>query len=170
MGSDASCVTLGTIGAPNGLKGWLKVRLCMHSPEDLVSYRPCFIKKQGELVPIEIEQVKNHGAKCLLKIKGIDCIEDAEQYRLLDLVVSRDTLPTLAEGEYYWSDLEGLEVWCNQKNIGKVSYLFNNAGLDVIVVANGKQTHNIPFILNDTVKNVDLVSRRIELDWPEDML
>jgi 16S rRNA processing protein RimM len=170
MGHPNSSITLGTIGAPVGLKGWVSVQLCMETPEDLAQYQPCYIQKQGELVPIHVDEIKPRGKNWVIKIRGVEDRTQAEAYRLLPIVIHRDALAALPEGEYYWADLEGLDVWSNQKCIGKIESLYHNSGIDIMVVTKEGHTQQIPFIFNDTVLSVDLNEKKVQINWPETML
>ena len=57
------------------------------------------------------------------------------------VAVDRDDLPEAGEGEYYWSDLEGLRVEKDRmvKVIGRVAYLLETGANDVLVVSNGER-------------------------------
>lgn len=171
MGNSERRIILGKLGAPVGLKGWLRVQLDMDNPHDLVDYQPCYIDKQGQAHQITVEQVKQQNTKWLVKLATVDDRTTAEAYRLCPLWVERDTLPECDDDQYYWADLEGAVVRNHGKELGTIDHLYHNAGTDIMVVkmANGKQGY-IPFLLNDVVLNVDLAQKVVETDWPEDAL
>jgi 16S rRNA processing protein RimM len=74
-------------------------------------------------------------------------------------------LPKPKPGEYYWVDLEGLEV-SNLEGIalGRVSHLFDT-GSNQVMVVQGERERLIPFLEGDFVKHVDFEAGRIEVDW-----
>lgn len=174
MGQTGKRIVLGQLGAPNGLKGWLTAQLSMHSPQDLLQYKTCFTERLGKHESINIEDMRAvpnaNGNKWLLKLRGVDNRESAEAYRLKKLMILRENLPELEAEEYYWSDLEGLNVVQDNKELGTVVGLFENAGLDVMTVKQGAKQYFIPFVMGDTIQEVDLVNKKIVINWPEDLL
>jgi 16S rRNA processing protein RimM len=107
-------------------------------------------------------------------IRDVDDRTLAEQYRGLEIVVPADALPALPTGEYYWRDLEGLQVWCQDGEekvlLGSVDYLIETGANDVLVVkpckgSIDKRERLIPYLPDDTVIRVDLDEALIEVDW-----
>ncbi len=108
-----------------------------------------------------------HGKAALARLVGIDTREAAIGLKGLDVAVSRDRLPPAPEGEYYWTDLEGMEVFNRgDESLGKVRELFNNGAQCVLVVSRGSGENEtlIPFVAA-YVDGVDVAVRRIRVDW-----
>lgn len=168
MKNDGRYITIAKIGAPFGVRGWLKIQSFTESIENVIHYQPWFISdKNGEMSELNIEQVDfNHG-RLLAKIKDINTPEDARQYTGKILSIPKAKLPALNKGEYYWSDLEGLTV-VNQVGaiLGTVSYLLETGANDVLVVKGDKQIA-IPYLPGRVVKNVDLEKQEIQVEWEE---
>ncbi len=79
-----------------------------------------------------------------------------------------DQLPAAEPGEYYWRDLEGLEVSNLQgERLGVVDHLMETGANDVLVVR-GERERLIPFVQGPVVVAVDLEARRIRVDWDKD--
>ncbi|MFZ2236392.1 MAG: ribosome maturation factor RimM, partial [Dokdonella sp.] len=78
-------------------------------------------------------------------------------------------MPKAAPGQYYWIDLEGLEV-VNIEGValGRVSHLVATGANDVMVARQGDRERLIPFIDDDFVKSVDFEAQRITVDWDPD--
>ena len=114
----------------------------------------------------------------MVRIAGVD---DREQARLLanSLVqVPKAELPALGDEDYYWHQLEGLDVYQvangqfgRTKKIGRVDSLLETGANDVLVVqpeADFKteaQEILIPYLLGSAVKQVDMEQGRILVDW-----
>jgi 16S rRNA processing protein RimM len=83
------------------------------------------------------------------------------------IAVSRDDFPAPASGEFYWSDLVGLQV-VNAAGVvlGKVSRVFETGANDVLVVE-GARERLLPFI-ETVIRKVDLAEGRITVDWEAD--
>ena len=85
-----------------------------------------------------------------------------------EIAVERDQLPELANDEYYWTDLEGLQVrTCAGVTLGRVDHLLATGANDVLVVQ-GEREHLIPFVLGSVVKAVHLSDGWMEVDWDPD--
>ena len=77
-------------------------------------------------------------------------------------------MPQTDSGEYYWADLEGLQVVHNNGRVlGKVAYILATGANDVLVIQ-GDQEILVPFVKDDVIKNVDLAKGIINVDWEWD--
>ena len=78
-------------------------------------------------------------------------------------------MPTLTEGEYYWHDLIGLEVYNQDKvNLGKIKNIVETGANDVLVInkiGENKIETLIPLVMGVYVKRVDLIDKTIFVDW-----
>ena len=83
----------------------------------------------------------------------------------LDISIPKDDLPELAEDEYYWCDLIGLEV-INQADqvLGKVVEIRGTGANDVLVVQ-GEEQYLIPLLKGSVVRQVDQEQGRMLVDW-----
>ena len=96
----------------------------------------------------------------------------AEALKGARIFIARSSFPTPAEGEYYWVDLIGLVV-VNREGIelGRVSELMSTGPQQVLVLGyeeDGKLLERlIPFV-GAYVDDVDLVAKRITVDWQAD--
>ena len=80
----------------------------------------------------------------------------------------REELPEIQEDEYYWTDLEGLQVFHRDgRLLGRVTHLLATGANDVLVVK-GNLEHLIPFVMGKIILDVDLVKGMISVDWKWD--
>lgn len=114
---------------------------------------------------VRIEGGQIQGKGVVLKFEGVDDRDAAVLLKGSEIAVDRGQLQRLPEGEYYWVDLIGLEV-VNLEGVkfGRVDRLFETGSNDVLVVR-GERERLVPWIRGDVVKDVDLVSGRITVDW-----
>ena len=83
--------------------------------------------------------------------------------------VNRSDMPALEEGEYYWSDLEGLTVQKESgEMVGTVAYLIETGANDVLVVQKAGEEVLLPFVTGEVIKDVDLAAGVIRVDWEWD--
>jgi 16S rRNA processing protein RimM len=115
--------------------------------------------------PIEVEEGQSHGGGVVAKLRGIDDRDQARELVGADIVVARERLPACETNEYYWADLEGLEVRTTDGQVlGRVDHLIATGSHDVLVLA-GKPQLLIPFVWGQVIREVDLGVGRIVADW-----
>ena len=141
-----------------GLKGFLKVQPYTDDIKRFDRLETVYINKKK----YQIEEVKYHKNMVLIKIKGIDKIEDAEMLRNMYIEVDRNDEPELEEGTYYIVDLIGLEVYTDENIfLGNVIDIFNTGSNDVYVVKNEDAKEILLPGIDDVIKNIDLENKRI---------
>ena len=96
-------------------------------------------------------------------------MNDRDQARLLiqsELLVAKSQLPTLAENDYYWSDLIGLRVeTVEQAVLGTVTGFLETGVHDVLMVKQGKEEILIPYVLPEIIRSIDLENQVLVVDW-----
>lgn len=69
----------------------------------------------------------------LLKIDGIDTLEEAEKFKFTKLYAKKEDLPRLAKGEYYFFELMGLDgILPDGSSLGKVTDVIENSGANLL--------------------------------------
>jgi len=105
------------------------------------------------------------------KLGGIETREQALELKGAQVSMPRDALPEPGAGHYYLVDLVGLEVLNEQgEGLGTVKQWLTNGAQDVMELAGpGSKggTRLIPWV-SVVVKEVDLIGRRIVVDWGAD--
>ncbi len=159
-------MTLGRISGVFGVKGWVKVESYTEPRDNVVGFDVWTLQLRGVTHNIEVEEGQGHGSQVVAKLRGIDDRDRARELMGAEILVERDRLPPCAPGEYYWADLEGLEVVTVEgAKLGKVSHLIATGANDVLVAKDGGRERLIPFVLDDYVKDVDFESGCITVDW-----
>ena len=171
-------VVVGKLLGPHGVKGWLKLYSHTQPMDNIKSYNPLWIRPQGgsegSWQPVRVEHVQRHGKGLVTKLKGCDSREQVPFYTGCEVAIKREQLPALDKDDYYWSDLEGLQVITEQGEcLGKVGHLFETGSNDVMVVKASKQSVDdqerlIPYLWNDVVKSVDTQAATITVNWDKD--
>ena len=166
--TDERRILLGRVLGAFGVRGELKI-LSFTDPESAVlRYQPWTLSHGGSEREFE-------GAKGRVTAKGVIAtfpgIEDRDAAQALagtEIWAPRSRLPKAKPGEYYWVDLEGLEV-VNREGIvlGRVSHLFET-GSNQVMVVNGDRDRLIPFLEGDFVLGVDFDAGRVDVDWDAD--
>ena len=156
-------IALGYISAVHGIKGWVKVNSWTRPMEAILQYQPWLLGEDRK--PVTIVDGRKQGKGIAALLPGFENREQAVSLVGLQIFVGRDQLPETDEDEYYWSDLEGLEVkTTNGELLGRVERLMETGANDVLVIR-GNREHLVPFIQGQYVTRVDLEDGTIEVDW-----
>lgn len=153
---------IGQIVNTSGLKGEIKIKPFTDDITKFNDFKTIYVSVKKELKEFEVEHVRFSKNMVFLKLKGIDTIEEAENYRNLYIKRKRDKDEKLEEDTYYIVDLLGCKVYTDeQKELGEVVDVFSTGSNDVYVVKDeiGKQVL-LPAI-KDVIKNVDIENRTI---------
>ncbi|MCL2765300.1 MAG: ribosome maturation factor RimM [Treponema sp.] len=102
---------IGLVGAPFGIKGFVKVHPCSGEIAHLLKLNSVIIRKDGEERLLEIKESSPSLPGVLMHFKGIDSPEAAKTLNGAELLAGREQAAPLGEGEYYIEDLKGLQVF-----------------------------------------------------------
>jgi 16S rRNA processing protein RimM len=161
-------VTLGRVSGVFGLKGWLKVQSYTEPRGNIAGFGAWTLRLRGADHIFDLESGQEHAGGVVAKLQGIDDCDVARTWMGAEIVVERDQLPAIAPDEYYWADLEGLEVRTTAGEVlGKVAHLLATGTHDVLVLG-GKPERLIPFVTGTVIKRVDLAAGLIVADWSTD--
>ena len=156
-------MALGYISAVHGIKGWVKVHSWTRPLEAILEYQPWLLGEDKR--PVKIVDGRKQGKGVVALLPGFQNREQAVTLVGTQIFVRRDQLPATQADEYYWSDLEGLDVHTTEGQVlGRVEKLMETGANDVLVIR-GNREHLIPFIQGQYVKRVDLEAGLIEVDW-----
>ena len=161
----AAVVRLGEVCGVHGIKGWVKVRSFTEPRSNLIAYRDWLLDTGGRRRIVHVEDASVAGGNVIAKLEGVDDRDVAQALIGSVVFVRRSEMPRCAPGEYYWTDLEGLEVRTLTGDVlGTVAGLIETGANDVIVLA-GTEGRLIPCIADQVIRQVDLEAGVIIVDW-----
>ena len=148
----------GEIVTTHGVRGELKVLPWSDSPEFLCDFKRVRIDdKDYKIASCRIQKTCN-----LLKIEGVDTMEDAQKLRGKTVLVYRNEAP---EGLIFAAELIGITVRSEGREIGRVADVLDYPGNKVYVVK-GQREYMIPavsaFVLDTDMENNLMQVRLIE--------
>jgi 16S rRNA processing protein RimM len=153
-----SLLEVGQIVNSYGIKGFLKVVPLVDNKEQFYSFKKLYMQNQKEL---DIEEIKFSKNLVLVKVKGIDTIEDAIKLKNLYLYAKREDIK-LEEGAHFIVDLIGLEVYTEDgKLLGLLKEVLQPGANDVYVVENEDKKQILLPVIPDVVKNIDIPNKKI---------
>jgi 16S rRNA processing protein RimM len=158
-------VILGKVAGVYGVLGWVKLWSFTDPVENLLGYRDLEICEAGHWRRLRLVEGRRHGDGLVGRFDGIADRDEAARLVGRELAVGRAHLPPPAPGEYYWTDLVGLEVVnLDGASLGKVGGMMATGANDVMVVE-GDRERLVPFLPGRYVSEVDLAGGRIVVDW-----
>ncbi len=151
-------MSVGQITKPHGVRGEVKVFSLTDSLERFIELDKVYIDDKD----VNITSVKLQKDRAILKIEGIDSIEEADLYRNKYLQVKREDAIKLPEGSYYVADLMDCYVYdTDGEELGKVYDVISTGSNDVYwVKSEGKEDVLIP-VLKTIVEEVDIENNKI---------
>lgn len=157
---------IGQISNTHGLKGEMKVRPFTEKNEDYAKLENILVDFNGTLKKYTVESVRYQKDVVLMKLKGVDDIEEAEKLKGHYIKIPRDSAKKINEDEYFIADLLGCEVYQDETLLGVLDDVFTAGGSDVYVVKRkGKQDLLLPAI-SSVVKKVDVVNQKVFVEVP----
>ena len=153
-------VEAGEIVNVHGLKGEIKVLPWLDSPDDLVDFERCRIARKD----YEIEDCRVQKTCCLVKLVGIDTVEDAQKLRGKTVLLFREDID---DEVIFAAELINMDVFCNGEKIGIITEVLDYPGNSVYVVKGTKSymiTAEKEFILN-----TDMEGNRMDVKLLEGM-
>jgi 16S rRNA processing protein RimM len=137
----------GLVGAPFGLKGFVKVKSLSGEIDHLLKLTQVTLR-QGEIEKtMEIEKSAPVLPHLVMKFAGIGSPEAAGVLRGAELLVGREYAAPLDEGEYYIEDLRGMEVVSETGEIlGHIGDIIEGGGGNLAELRlSGGETRLVPF-------------------------
>lgn len=164
MTESTDFIPIGKVGAPYGVKGWIKVHSFTAIKLNIFEYLPWYVEEKNGWHITEVTDGREHGKTLVVKFEGYDSPETVRVLTGKTLGIQRSQLPELKKDEYYWSDLQGLTV-INQDGtvLGTITHMLETGANDVMVVKKDKE-YAIPY-LPDVVLSVDLEKREMRVNW-----
>ncbi|WP_269584897.1 ribosome maturation factor RimM [Roseibium sp. Sym1] len=167
MSSDDQKVLMARIGAAHGIRGEVRVKPFGDDPLSFADYG-ILTTKDGKR-SFEVEKARVQKTVVVTRFKGITDRNQAEELNGTELYVSRDQLPEPDEDEFYYSDLNGLDVIDQGGDtLGKIVAVQDFGAGDLLEIRPKRgRTFYIPFT-KEFVPEISLDEGLVRADLPED--
>ncbi|WP_100640026.1 ribosome maturation factor RimM [Marinobacter salexigens] len=171
MTQNSQETVIGRITSVFGVKGWLKVYSFTDPVEGILGYTNWVLDLDGKRIPARLEEGRRQGKAIVVRLKGIADRELARTYCGAEIKVPTAELPKLPEGEYYWRQLQGLDVFTVEgEYLGRVDHLIETGSNDVLVVhatagSIDQRERLIPYLPDQVVREIDLEGCKLIADW-----
>ena len=147
-------IEIGKIVNTYGIKGQLKI----------VPYTDN-IKRFEKLKKIYINEKEYLKNIVILKLQGINTIEQAEEYRNLYMYIDRKDAIKLPKDTYFIRDLIGIEVYTNDgEKLGIIDDIFKTGSNDVYVVRNSLGKQILLPAISSVIEKIDLENKKVTVN------
>jgi 16S rRNA processing protein RimM len=165
-------VLVGYISGAYGLNGWVRVRPYSTDADALLHAKTWWLDKP-DFHDVEMMQSKTHSGDVVARLMGVAGRDAAEALKGATVQIPRSHFPALADNEFYWVDLIGLDVENLQGELlGQVRDMMDNGAHPILRVVvpdaagpeASQQERLIPFV-DQFVVTVDQKAKKITVDW-----
>ncbi len=162
---------VGKVIKPHGVKGLIRVWSYARSAESFLHSGSIFIKlDQDAPVEFRVLEVKPYKNIFLMAVEGLDSYEKAEKYRGAKIFVRKDQLKENSDGEYYWFELIGLDVYQDTgEYLGILKEIIPTGSNDVYVVSLNQSEFLIPAI-QEVIRKIDIEKGKMIISAMEGLL
>lgn len=164
-------ISIAHIARPHGVRGEVSAEILTDFPERFEEMEEVTLARNQVVAgSFEIESIRFHKQRLLIKFSGIDDADAAATLKGLSLVVSRDELVELEQDEFYTFDLEGCDVVTEDGSpVGRVIRVDDFGAAPLLVVAGNGREFLIP-LASEFCPEVDTGAKRIVVRPAEGLL
>lgn len=156
-----SLLEVGQVVNTYGIKGFVKVVPLVDNNNQFNDFETLYIQEKNKICELQIEEVKFSKNLVLLKFKGIETIEQAEELRNFYLQAKRSDIK-LEEGAHFIVDLIGLEVYTEEgKFLGKLKEVLQPGANDVYIVEDEAKKEILLPAIPDVIKKIDIEENKM---------
>ena len=142
-------IAVGKIVKAHGIKGEVKAYPFSGRADDFRGYKRLTLvePEHGLNRSYVVEQCRPLGNLVLLQLVGLSERSTAEGLRGWEVRISREFLPPLGPGIFYWHELVGLPVITDAgQELGQVTSLLTTPAHDILVITGGENEYLIPVV------------------------
>lgn len=148
---------IGVITSTHGVRGEVKVFPTTDDAARFKKLKQVLLDTGKEELVLEITGVKFFKNMVILKFKGIDDMDTANQYRQKSIYVTRENAVKLKKNEYFIADLIGLQVTSDEgEDLGILKDVMQTGANDVYVVQKEGQEELLLPAIKECIKEVEI--------------
>lgn len=152
---------IGQIVSTHGIRGELRVNPWCDTPEFMKRFKTLYFDSNGEKA-VKVVSCRPHGNIVILKLEGIDTVEEAQKMRNKTLFMNRKDAK-LSKGDWFIQDLVGCTVYDTDNNdiiYGDLTEVAQTGANDIWYIEKNGKEYIIPAI-KDVVIKVDVENSAI---------
>ncbi len=139
VATPSDLVLVGYVSGAYGLNGWVRIRPYSADADALLHAKTWWLgnpELPQQLREVDMQHAKIHSGDVVAQLVGVAGRDAAESLKGSAVQISRKHFPALADDEFYWVDLIGLEVENLQgERLGVVTGMMDNGAHPILRVA-----------------------------------
>jgi 16S rRNA processing protein RimM len=155
----------GIVGAPFGLKGFVKVKPLSGEIDHLLRLKTATLRHEGKEQSLAIEEIAAIPPAVAIHFAGYSTPEAAKALHGAQLIVGRKDAAPLQDGEFYVEDLKGLAVIAGEGGqvLGHIINIIEGGGGDLAEIRlHSGEVKLVPF-RKEFFAAVDLAKKQVTL-------
>lgn len=156
--------TIGIITTAHGVHGELKVYPTTDDVKRYKKLKEIIVTNDKITETKKVEGVKFFKQFVLLKLEGINTMDDAYKYKNFSLKVTRENAVKCEEDEYFIADLYDLKVYSEENEyIGLVTEVYQTGANDVYEIKREDESTVLIPAIKECIKDVDIKGGKITI-------
>lgn len=162
---------VGQIVNTHGVRGEVKVYPLTDDLKRFDKLKFVFIKSGDQYKKVQVQGVKYVKSMAVLKLSGIESMNDAEKYRDMYIYIDRENAIKLPEDTYFIADLIGMDVLDGLGNpLGKLTNVISTGSNDVYEIKPEEGKSFLIPAIGDVVKDVDVANKKMVVELLEGLI
>jgi len=154
----------GIVGAPFGLKGFVKVKTLSGEIDHLLRLKTARLRLDGRERELRVAESSSMHPSLVMRFEGYDAPETAKSLAGAELLVDREDAAPLLPGEFYVEDLKGLAVLSGDgEALGEIVSVVEGGGGDLAEIRLPDGTARLVPFRGEFFSDVDLEGGRATL-------
>jgi 16S rRNA processing protein RimM len=162
----ADSIVIGRIRSAFGRAGEIKVESLSGELHHFTVLKSVLVRLRGAEATYAIESVRLSNRVVLMKLQGIDTIEQAAGLRDGELVVPRARASGLGPDEFYYADLVGLTVIAGGDTVGVVKAIVETGARPLLEIDTQRGASVLVPFHRHFVGEIEMDARTIEIVEP----
>jgi 16S rRNA processing protein RimM len=158
--AEPAFLALGKLRRAHGVLGEIAMEVYTRMPELLAANCVVYIGESYQ--PYTVQSARPKGDLLLLKFVDVDDRTEASQLTNLLLYTQTEQLPLLPEGDYYFHELIGLDVFDTDDNyLGVLTEILETGANDVYLVRDATGNEVLIAAVEERILEIDLDESRM---------
>lgn len=168
----ADLVTIGNVGRFHGRRGEVFINPLSDFPERFLELSRVFVEgKDGTVVALHIEGVREQGGRPVIKFRGVSDIGEAKELTGTEIRIPESELVPLPQDGFYHYQLVGCRVTDRREGfLGVVEDVLETGGTDVLVVRDPSGVERLVPLCKEICRRIETEEGKIEIEAPEGLV
>ena len=155
---------IGKITRYQGNKGEVRVKPTTDIPERFFDLENVYLKKEDEIIELEIEYIRFHKQFVIIKFLEVNSIDEAEELKNYRVSIDESEKYLLPEDNYYIDDLIDCEVYLRDGEfLGILTEVVDTTGTDIFIVKGKAKEYMLP-ASREMIIEIDIDAKKIIVD------